>query len=101
MNISAYTSSCKGCSGQTASGKWVTDTIYHNGYRIVAADTSILPMYSLLEIEVNGQSFKAIVLDRGGAIKGYKLDLLVDTYNNAIQFGRQSATVKVLRKGKG
>lgn len=101
MKVTAYTSNCKGCSGQTASGKWVTNTIYHNGLRIVAADTSILPMYSLIQIETKNETFKAIVMDRGGAIKGYKLDLLVDTYDDAITFGRQNVSVKVLRKGKG
>ncbi len=101
FETTAYTAECRGCSGITASGYDVRNTIYYNGYRIVAMDTSVVPMYSIVEISYGDTSFKAIVLDRGGDIKGKKIDLLVDTYDNAIQFGRRDVSVKLLRTGKG
>lgn len=44
----------------------------------------------------NGSSIPVIAMDTGGAIKGNKIDLLVDSHEEAIQFGRQSA--KLIKK---
>lgn len=101
MQVTAYTSTCQGCSGITKAGVNVSNTIYYQGYRVIAADTSILKMYSIVEIKTKSSTFKAIVIDTGGAIRGNILDLLVNTYSEAIEFGRQQATVTVVREGKG
>lgn len=63
-------------------------------------DTSIFPMYSIVRIDTKESTLHAIVLDRGGVIKGHKMDLLVSTYEEAVQFGRQNVTVTILREGK-
>lgn len=100
MNASAYIALCsEGCSGKTASGYDVKNTIYYNGMRIIASDLDVLPMYSIVEIE--GFSDRFIVLDTGGAIKGNKIDILFDSHTNAIKFGRKNLKVKVLRYGRG
>jgi len=44
----------------------------------------------------NGSSIPVIAMDTGGAINGNKVDLLVDSHEEAIQFGRQSA--KLIKK---
>src|SRR5690606_16318850 len=61
-----YTAFCPtGCIGVTASGYDVSNTIYYQGYRIVAMPPNI-PFYTKLKITLeDGTSFKAIVLDRG------------------------------------
>ncbi|MCA1027035.1 hypothetical protein LCM23_13115 [Cytobacillus kochii] len=100
MEVTAYTSNCKGCTGKTYSGYNVQNTIYYNGMRVIASDHSVLPLYSIVEVAIGKSSFKAIVLDKGGAIKGNKLDLLVGTYDEAIQFGRKQTKVKLIRKGR-
>lgn len=100
FEATAYTATCKGCSGTTASGYDVRNTTTYNGYRIVAMDTSVVPMYSVVNISYGDTSFDAIVLDRGGAIKGRKMDLLVGSYNEAMQFGRRDVTVKLIKSGK-
>ena len=100
IEVSAYTANCRGCSGKTFTGYNVNNTIEYNGLRIIAADPNIIPLYSIVKIDTQNESFNAIVIDTGGAIKGRKADLLVGSYNEAIQFGRQNATVTVLREGE-
>lgn len=96
----AYTAYCRGCSGVTTTGENVRDSIYYKGYRIIAVDTSKIPLYSIVRVEYGDTSFEAIALDTGGAIKGYKIDLLVDSYNKATDFGRQKVSITVLSNGK-
>lgn len=94
--ITNYTSRCNGCSGISASGVNVSNTIYHQGYRIVAASPS-LPFYTKLKIRYsNGTVIKAIVLDRGSAIQGKILDLLVSSNEEAYRLGRQQVTVEII-----
>lgn len=99
IQASAYISTCPGCSGTTFTGYNVSNTIEYNGLRVIAADTNIIPLYSIVRIDTNNESINAIVLDKGGAINGHKIDLLVNSYQEAINFGRQNVTVTILRKG--
>lgn len=99
IEASAYISSCRGCSGKTFTGYNVNNTIEYNGYHIIAADTNVIPLYSIVKIDTQNESFNAIVLDTGGAIKEYKIDLLVGSYEEAMRFGRQNVTVTVIREG--
>jgi 3D (Asp-Asp-Asp) domain-containing protein len=101
MTITAYTSNCRGCSGLTYTEHNVRNTIYYQGYRVVAVDLKVIPLYSIVEIKTQSQTIKGIVIDKGGAIKGKLLDLLVSSYDDAITFGRQEANVTIIREGKG
>lgn len=101
MNATAYTSNCVGCSGFTYSQYDVRNTIYYKGYRIIATDNNVIPLYSIVEIEARNDKFKAIVLDRGGAIKGNRIDLLVSSKSEAYTFGRQEVKVTIIREGGG
>lgn len=100
MAATAYTSSCKGCSGLTYSEYDVRNSSTYDGMKIIATDHSVIPLYSIVRIETKNGTFKAIVLDKGGGIKNFELDLLVDSYEKAINFGRQEVVVTVLRKGR-
>lgn len=96
----AYTNSCSGCTGITSTGVNIKNTIYHNGVRVIATDPSIIPTHSLVRIETSsGQSFLAVAEDKGGAIHGGIIDVLVSSYDDAINFGRQTATITILREG--
>jgi 3D (Asp-Asp-Asp) domain-containing protein len=99
IEVSAYTSNCRGCSGKTFTGYDVNNTIEYNGYRIIAADLNVIPLYSIVKIDTENESFNAIVIDTGGAIKNFKVDLLVNSYNEAIKFGRKKAVITVIREG--
>ena len=91
-----YTASCKGCSGTTAMGVDVRHTTQYKGYRVVAADKSI-PFGTIMRITLaDGTVINAIVADRGSAIKGKRLDVLVASYDEAIRLGRQQVTVQIL-----
>lgn len=91
-----YTADCKGCTGQSSSGEWINKSIYFQGYRVVAAPPGI-PFFTKLRITLaNGSILDAIVLDRGGDIKGKRLDILVATNNEAYQLGRQNVKVEVI-----
>lgn len=57
----------------------------------VAADTSVLPFGTV--VVINGHEY--IVQDRGGAIKGEKIDIYFDDHQEALKFGVQYAEVYV------
>lgn len=72
----------------TASGR--TPRVNHT----IAADTSILPMYSKVYIEGWGTY---TVEDRGGAIKGKRIDIFVASNKIANQYGVKYADVYLVK----
>ncbi len=74
-------------SGYTASG-------LKAAYGVVAVDPRFIRLKTLLYVE--GYGF-AIAADTGGAIKGDKIDLCFDTYEEAVRFGRKKVKVYLLR----
>ena len=60
----------------------------------VAADTTY-PIGTNLELEGMGTY---IVHDRGGAIKGNRLDIYFDNHSDALEFGVQNVRVRVVEK---
>lgn len=96
FNVSYYGNDCTGCSGITASGINVKNTIYYKGYQVIASDNSILPMGTLIEIETPYGTIKGIIADRGGMIKGYKLDVLVQSEAHASKLGRHNSKVRIV-----
>ena len=63
----------------------------------IAADPRVLPMGSRVRITgAGGYSGIYTVSDKGGAIKGRKVDIFVRSHNEAVQFGRQEVYIDVL-----
>ncbi|GEL78270.1 G5 and 3D domain-containing protein [Tenuibacillus multivorans] len=94
-----YTAFCpSGCTGSTATGVDVSDTIYYNGMRIVAVDPNVIPLYSIVEVKTPNNTFKAIALDTGGSIKGKKIDILVDSRQEASRWGYRTVQVRMIDK---
>lgn len=62
-------------------------------YGVVAVDRSIIPLGTRLYIE--GYGF-AVAGDVGSAIKGNRIDLFLETYRQAINFGRRMIRVYIL-----
>lgn len=58
----------------------------------IAADTSIFPFGTVMYIPGYGYG---VVEDRGGAIKGYKIDLYHSSHASALKWGREIKDVKV------
>jgi 3D (Asp-Asp-Asp) domain-containing protein len=61
--------------------------------KLIAVDPSVIPLGSRVWVEGYGE---AIAGDTGGAIKGYKIDLLMPTKAAALQWGRRTVKVIVL-----
>lgn len=87
MIATAYTAGCYGCTGITATGM-------HAGFGIIAVDPSVIPLGTKLFIPGYG---RAVAGDTGGAIRGNRVDLGMNTVSEAIRFGRRPVTVYVLR----
>ncbi len=95
-SLTAYGPDCVGCGGGSAcpprqdfrNGNIYFEDQSYGTVRIVAADSKI-PCGSILRISNVGDPFFAVVLDRGGAIKGNHLDLLFETEKNLGSFGSQ------------
>ena len=93
-----YTATCVGCTGITATGIDVRQSIYNEGRRVIAVDPSVIKLGSIVRVSLeNGESFEAVAGDTGGAIKGARIDVLVATKEEANRLGRQSAKVEVLK----
>ena len=86
MEATAYLPSDGGGSGITASGLWAQ-------HGVVAVDPGVIPLGTRLYIPGYGE---AIAADTGGAIYGNRIDLCMDTYGEAMAFGRRMVTVYVL-----
>lgn len=64
-----------------------------NGISTVAVDPSVIPLGSKLYVKGYGY---AIASDTGGAIKGNKIDIYLNSVSECISFGRQTVSVTVL-----
>jgi 3D (Asp-Asp-Asp) domain-containing protein len=94
MVVTAYCPCSKCCgenaAGITASGKLIS----HNNGRFVAADSSLKFGTKLL---IPGYETSAVeVLDRGGAIKGNRIDVFYPTHQQALEWGRRTVNVTIL-----
>jgi len=87
MEASAYLPTDGNGAGITASGMRAQ-------HGVVAVDPDVIPLGTRLFIPGYGE---AIAADTGGAIDGYMIDLCMESYGDAIQFGRRDITVYVLQ----
>ena len=96
MEVTAYCPCVRCCGpraqGLTASGRRVS----FNGGRFVAADTKLLKFNTKLRIPGYAEGTPVQVIDRGGAIKGAKLDVFFPTHEEARRWGRQKLLVTVI-----
>ena len=79
--------------GTDGDGAGITATGLPAVRGIAAVDPDVIPLGTRLFIPGYGE---AIAADTGGAIVGNKIDLVMDSYGEAIDFGRQDVTVYVL-----
>jgi len=72
---------------RTATGTWPSRGT-------VAVDPRVIPLGTELHIEGYGP---AVAADTGGAIRGQKIDLYMDSKDECLQWGRQKVEVKIRR----
>ena len=67
---------------------------------LAAADPSVLPLGTLVQVE--GARHRGIyrVMDTGRLVKGKIIDIYISDLQKAIRFGRQRVTVSVIRYGE-
>lgn len=95
MTVTAYSPDWRSC-GESADGITAsTKSVYTNGGKMVAADTRVLPMHSMITVPGYGSNDVVPVLDRGGAIKGKRLDVLFPTHEAAMKWGVRRLPVTV------
>ena len=88
--LTAYCPCAKCCGksdGITASGTQAT------AGRTVAVDTRLIPYGT--EISIDGKTY--IAEDCGGKVKGYTIDVFFNSHEEALNFGRQTKTVKIYK----
>lgn len=86
----AYTASCSGCSGTTATG---INLHVNSNAKVIAVDPNVIPLGSKVYVEGYGY---AIAADTGGAIKGNKIDVFIASKAEAYRWGRKTVKIKVL-----
>jgi 3D (Asp-Asp-Asp) domain-containing protein len=86
------TAYCKGST--TASGARVRTGI-------AASDPALLPVGSVVNVNTGDAKYSGVytVMDTGPAVQGRELDLYLWSCNEALQFGRRTVQVTVLRLG--
>ncbi len=95
MKVTAYSPDARSC-GKFADGITATlHSVQTNGGNLVAADTRLFPFGTMLSIEGYDEGNIVPVLDRGGAIKGHHIDLLMPTHKVARQWGVKRMPVVV------
>ncbi|WHY84240.1 LysM peptidoglycan-binding domain-containing protein [Neobacillus novalis] len=90
VKATAYTASCEGCSGTTATG---VDLNANPDAKVIAVDPSVIPLGSKVYVEGYGT---AIAADTGGAIKGNRIDVFLPEKQDALNWGNKHVTVKIL-----
>ncbi|HJV31966.1 MAG TPA: LysM peptidoglycan-binding domain-containing protein [Bacillales bacterium] len=90
VKATAYTASCKGCSGVTRTG---VDLKSNPNSKVISVDPTVIPLGSKVYVEGYGYATAA---DTGGAIKGNRIDVFIPSQSNAIQFGAKQLKVTIL-----
>ena len=95
MRVTAYSPDHRSCGihadGITASGY----SVETNAGKLVAADARLFSFGSLVSVPGYAGDAVVPVLDRGGAIKGNRLDVLYPTHDRALQWGVRNLNVTV------
>lgn len=90
VTATAYTASCRGCSGITATGINLNN---NRGAKVIAVDPNVIPLGSRVHVEGYGT---AIAADTGGSIRGNRIDVHVPTAADAKRWGRKKVKVTIL-----
>lgn len=90
MTATAYTAGHGGADTVTATG-----TVVHTG--TVAVDKSVIPLGTKMYIVTNDGVVYGMAVAEDTGVRGNKVDLYYDTYQQCINFGRRSCTVYILQ----
>jgi 3D (Asp-Asp-Asp) domain-containing protein len=95
MRVTAYCP-CGRCCGRHADYRTASGySVWVNRGKLVAADTRVLPFGSIISVPGYDDTHPVPVLDRGGKIKGNRLDVLFPTHKQAMAWGTKWLDVTV------
>lgn len=86
--ITAYCT-CRICCGVYSGGNRTASGTVPTSNRTIAVDTDVIPFGT--RVIINGQVY--VAEDRGGAIKGKRIDMFFMTHKEALKWGRQTVEV--------
>ncbi|MRX72451.1 LysM peptidoglycan-binding domain-containing protein [Bacillus lacus] len=89
VTATAYTASCKGCSGITATG---INLKKNPNAKVISVDPRVIPLGSKVYVEGYGY---AIAADKGHAIKNNKIDVFFSSHSTAKKWGVKKVKIKV------
>ena len=90
VTATAYTASCKNCSGITATG---LNLKKNPNLKVISVDPRVIKLGTKVYVEGYGN---AVAGDTGGAMKGNKIDVFIPSKTKAIQWGRKTVKVQIL-----
>jgi len=91
VKATAYTANCKGCSGITATG---LNLKKNPTVKAIAVDPKVIPLGTKVHVEGYGH---AVAADKGGAIKGNKIDVFIPSKQKALNWGVKTVKVTVYK----
>ncbi|WP_110926162.1 3D domain-containing protein [Bacillus massiliglaciei] len=91
VKTTAYTASCKGCSGITATG---INLKKNPNAKVISVDPKKIPLGTKVYVPGYGT---AIAGDTGGAMHGNKIDLFMSSKKKALNWGVKTVTIKVYK----
>jgi 3D (Asp-Asp-Asp) domain-containing protein len=93
IQATAYVPTCEGCSGVTKTGVDVRKGVH----KLIAVDPKVVPLNKKVELTVDGKSWGIWeTKDIGGDIQGFRIDILMPTLEQAMEFGRQDVVLKIV-----
>jgi len=84
-----FTATAYALRGRTSSGRTVARGL-------IAADGRVLPLGTRVRLEAGAYSGEYIVADRGGAVRGRRIDIWMPTTGEARRFGRRAVKLTIL-----
>ncbi|MFY4777217.1 ubiquitin-like domain-containing protein [Metabacillus sp. RGM 3146] len=90
VNSTAYTASCSGCSGKTATG---VNLKANPNAKVIAVDPDVIPLGTKVYVEGYGY---AVAADTGSAINGHKIDVFFPDNSSAYKWGNKRVKIKIL-----
>ncbi|WP_042354055.1 3D domain-containing protein [Bacillus rubiinfantis] len=91
VKATAYTANCKRCSGITATG---LNLRKNPKLKVISVDPRVIKLGT--KVYVQGYGY-AVAADTGGAMKGNKIDVFIPSKAKALQWGRKTVKVKILK----
>ncbi|WP_042455760.1 3D domain-containing protein [Neobacillus dielmonensis] len=90
VTATAYTASCEGCSGITATGVNIKSD---PNQKVIAVDPKVIPLGTKVYVEGYGE---AVAADTGGAIKGNRIDVFIPEEQDAMDWGRKEVKLQII-----